>query len=79
MTIAIDGTRYELPTVTVARGTTVTWENRDPFPHTVTDAGKFDSGSIAPGSRWRYVANKPGTYEYICTFHPNMHGVLVVE
>jgi len=57
----------------------VTWENRDPFPHTVTSAGHFDSGSIAAGAHWRYVATKPGTFEYICTFHPNMKGRLVVE
>ena len=79
MTVAIDGTAYVPPTLTVARGTAVTWENRDPFPHTVTSAGHFDSGSIAAGAHWRYVATKPGTFEYICTFHPNMKGVLVVE
>jgi len=79
VTVAIDGTAYVQPTLTVARGTAVTWENRDPFPHTVTSAGKFDSGIIAAGGRWRYVANKPGTYEYICTLHPNMKGTLVVK
>jgi len=79
VTVAIDGTAYVQPTLTVARGTAVTWENRDPFPHTVTSAGHFDSGSIAAGAHWRYVATKPGTFEYICTFHPNMKGRLVVE
>jgi plastocyanin len=57
----------------------VTWENRDPFPHTVTSAGTFDSGSIPADGHWRYVASKPGRFEYICTFHPNMKGVLIVE
>ena len=57
----------------------MTWENRDPFPHTVTDAGTFDSGSIPAGGHFRYVANKPGTYDYICTLHPNMKGRLVVQ
>jgi len=79
VTVAIDGTAYVPPTLTVARGTAVTWENRDPFPHTVTSAGNFDSGSIAAGARWRYVASKPGRYEYVCTFHPNMKGTLVVQ
>ena len=79
MTVAIDGTAYVPPTLTVARGTAVTWENRDPFPHTVTDAGTFDSGSIPAGGHFRYVANKPGTYDYICTLHPNMKGRLVVQ
>ena len=35
--------------------------------------------SIPAGGRWRYVASKAGTYEYICTLHPNMKGTLVVQ
>lgn len=55
------------------------WANRDPFPHTVTAAGVFDSHSIATGSSWKYVARKAGDYAYICTLHPNMKGMLRVE
>ena len=79
MTVAIDGTAYAPPTVTVKRGTRVTWVNQDPFPHTVTAPGRFDSGSIAAGASWSYVARTPGQYDYICTLHPNMKGQLVVE
>ena len=47
-TVAIDGTTYQPSTLTVKVGESVTWQNKDPFPHTVTskDAG-FDSQSIA--------------------------------
>jgi plastocyanin len=77
--VAIDGTAYVPAALTVPRGTVVTFENRDPFPHTVTAKGAFDSGNIAAGARWRYVATRSGTYEYICALHPNMKGTLVVQ
>jgi hypothetical protein len=52
---------------------------RDPFPHTATAKGVFDSGSIAPGGSWRYTAKIVGEHSYTCTFHPNMKGTLRVE
>jgi plastocyanin len=60
-------------------GATVTWVNRDPFPHTATDPGVFDSRSIAPDGRFSWRAARAGRYEYICSLHPNMKGVIVVE
>jgi plastocyanin len=77
--VVMSGVGYEPSALTVKRGDTVVWRNDDPFPHTVTSSGRFDSGSIAAGKQWKYVARKSGTFAYICTFHPNMHGVLVVE
>ena len=58
-TVAIDGTTYQPSTLTVKVGDAVTWQNKDPFPHTVTskDAG-FDSQSIAAGKSWKYTATK---------------------
>ena len=78
-TVAIDGVAYVPPTLTVHRGDAVTWVNQDPFPHTVTAAGSFDSHEIAAGASWRFVAHKAGVYDYICTLHPNMKATLKVE
>ncbi|MGE5617213.1 MAG: cupredoxin family copper-binding protein [Bacillota bacterium] len=78
-TVVIDGVKYEPASLTVKRGETVTWINKDPIPHTVTAAGTFDSKEIAPGKSWKYVARKVGDYDYICTLHPNMKGTLKVE
>ena len=59
------------------KGESVTWVNRDPFPHTVTAAaGKFDSKSIAANGKWSYRATKAGEFPYICTLHPNMKGTI---
>lgn len=78
-TVVIEGVKYEPETLAVKRGDTVIWVNKDPFPHTVTGAGAFDSHSIAAGGSWRYVARKAGDYAYTCTLHPNMKGTLKVE
>jgi plastocyanin len=79
-TVAIDGTTFQPSTLTVKVGESVTWQNKDPFPHTVTskDAG-FDSHSIAAGKSWKYTATTRGEFSYICTLHPTMKATLRVE
>jgi len=78
-TVAMDGTRFIPETLTVKRGDRVVWVNKDPFPHTATADGTFDSKSIAAGHSWSYVAQKSGKFAYICTLHPGMNGTLVVQ
>ena len=78
--IAIRGFQYLPATDTVQLGDTVTWTNEDVVPHTVTAEGKrLDSGSIESEQGWRHVAAEPGTYAYVCAFHPTMRGTLVVR
>jgi len=77
--VVIDGLKYEPETLTVKRGDTIVWVNKDPFPHTVTAAGKFDSHDIAADRSWKYVARVAGEYRYLCTLHPTMKGVLRVD
>lgn len=77
--VTIEGVKYDPPTVTVKRGDSVTWTNKDPYPHTVTAPGAFDSKEIGADRKWTYVARKAGRYDYICTLHPNMKGTLVVQ
>jgi len=78
-TVVIEGLKYEPETLTVKRGETVVWVNKDPFPHTVTVKGAFDSHDIAAGKSWKFTPRKTGEYAYICTLHPNMRGTLKVE
>ncbi len=78
-TVVIDGVKYVPEALTVKRGDTVVWINKDPYPHTVTSNGAFDSGSIAAGKSWRLKPRKAGDYAYICTLHPNMKATLKVE
>ncbi len=78
-TIVMQATSYAPQALVVKRGDTVVWVNKDPFPHTATAAGVFDSKSIAAGGSWKYTARKVGVIAYTCTFHPNMSGTLRVE
>jgi plastocyanin len=78
-TIVIEAMVYQPATLAVRRGDTVVWSNRDPFPHTVTAPGAFDSQPIAAGGSWKHVAQRSGNYSYICTLHPTMKGTLSVQ
>ena len=77
--IVIQGLQYVPETLKVRRGDVVVWTNKDPFPHTATAAGAFDSKSIAEGRSWRFTAKRAGTFPYICTLHSTMKGTLQVE
>jgi plastocyanin len=79
-TVAMEKFQFQPATLTVDTGDVITWKNSDIYPHTVTDSkGAFDSGNIAQNATWTYTATKPGTYAYICSLHPNMHGTLIVK
>ena len=51
----------------------------DVSPHGHSQVRAFDSGSIAAGASWRYVATKRGAFAYGCTFHPTMKGKITVQ
>jgi plastocyanin len=65
--------------VTIEAGTTVTWTNSDSATHNVTDnGGAFASGDLATGQSYSYTFDTEGTYNYMCTIHPQMLGTIVV-
>ena len=79
-TVTIDGFEFHPPEVTVAKGDIVLWVNKDPVPHTATGNGAaLDSGSIAANGSFRFTATRVGRHDYVCTLHPTMKGVLVVQ
>ena len=65
--------------LTVSVGTTVRWTNLDAYPHTVTSAGNFDSGMLNQNQSYSFTFNAPGTYDYVCAYHNNMSGRIVVQ
>lgn len=78
--VVISGFKFQPDVLTVNAGDTVEWKNADIVPHTVTALDKsFNSGKIAPGSSWRFVAKNVGEFRYTCTPHPNMHATLIVH
>lgn len=78
-TVTIEGMKFQPASVTVKRGDTVVWQNKDVVPHTATAAGKFDSKNVDGGQSWTWTAGAKGRYDYVCTYHPGMKGTVVVE
>lgn len=80
VTITIDDFAYAV-SGPVSPGATVTVINNDDVPHTATDAdGAFDTGIIDAGATGTFTApQEPGQYTLVCTIHPNMSGMLMVE
>ena len=79
-TVVIEAMVFTPATLHVKRGDRVVWVNKDLVPHTATaKARAFDSGRVAAGAAWTWVAARQGTFAYDCTYHPTMTGTLVVD
>ena len=77
--IAIDNFAFVPATLTVKAGGTVTWTNHDEDPHTVVaGGGAFRSPAMSAGGTYSYTFAAPGTFDYVCSIHPFMHGTVVV-
>ena len=77
--ITIKEFAFEVP-ATVPAGSMVTVTNEDAMSHTVTssEAGAFDV-TLAGGATATFRApSTPGSYGFVCSFHGNMTGTLVV-
>jgi plastocyanin len=78
---------YDPNPINIKTGDTVTWINADVIAHTVT-SGKdynrltsgmlFHSGSIISNTAYSHAFTSPGVYDYVCMFHPDMKGQVVV-
>ena len=77
--VTIDGFAFEPASLTVTAGTTVTWTNRDEEPHTVAASdGSFHSPGMGTGGTFTHTFSAAGTFDYVCSIHPMMHGTVVV-
>lgn len=72
--------RYVPSTVRVHVGQAIIFTNESNADHTVTESSDaFDSGNIATGgATYTYIASATGTFHYVCSYHPFMHGTIVV-
>ncbi len=75
--VAIVDFAFTPASLTLKKGTAVNWTNKDAVPHTVTSE-KFSSKTLNPGESFQYTFNEEGTFEYSCTFHPQMKGTIIV-
>jgi plastocyanin len=77
--VEIEDFAYDPDPVTIEEGGKVIWKNRDAAPHTATaEDGSFDTGTIEEDKLKSETFKEPGTYAYICSIHPQMHGTVEV-
>jgi amicyanin len=66
-------------TITVKAGSTVVWTNDDSIQHDVTfDGGAITSSVLNHNDTFSHTFLTAGTYHYICSIHPFMHGTVIV-
>ena len=77
--VTIADFHFTPPTTTVHVGDTITWTNDGPSAHTATAKdGSFNTGTLSKGQSASHTFTQPGTYAYVCTIHPFMHGTITV-
>jgi plastocyanin len=70
---------FEPKQVTVHIGDVIEWANEDIVAHTATAKDKSWEVNVLPGRSGRLVLKSAGSFSYICRYHPNMTGEIVVE
>jgi plastocyanin len=76
-TVKMAGLAFAPGTLTVARGTTVVFDNDDTAPHTVTArSGGTDSGVLDPGRQFSLAVTDG--FDYFCSIHPSMTAKIAV-
>jgi len=79
-TVTITGFAYDPIVARVPAGTTVSFPSEDSAPHTVTAPALGVDRQVSGGAETTVTVEEPGTYDYVCRFHPpDMLGRLVVE
>ena len=77
--VRIESFRFEPTTLNVTPGTVIVWTNQDSAPHTATAKDEsFDTGRLDEGEAGNVTFDMPGTFEYVCDFHPRMEARIVV-
>jgi plastocyanin len=76
-TVKMAGLAFAPGTLTVAKGSTVVFDNDDTAPHTVTArSGGVDSGVLDPGRQFSVTVTDG--FDYFCSIHPSMTAKIAV-
>jgi plastocyanin len=79
VTVSIDNFSFSPKEITVAKGTTVKWVNRDDVPHTVVSGGVFRSKALDTDDSYTFTFTDAGSFSYFCSVHPVMIGRVIVQ
>ena len=84
--ITIQNFAFIPASVTIARGTMVTWTNQDSVDHQIINdavgqnaqGALFESNPLPKGATYSFTFTSPGTYPYHCNIHPSMKATIIV-
>lgn len=78
--VAIEDFAFNPATITVKKGTTVKWTNKDTAQHNVvsSQSGGPNGPLLKKGENYSFTFNTTGTFDYICEPHPNMKAKVIV-
>ena len=85
-TVAIQNFAFNPASITVPKGTTVTWINQDAATHQIASDAQggnaggalFMSSPLPKGAVYSHTFDTPGTYPYYCPIHPSMKATIIV-
>ena len=83
--VEVSGFKFAPATLEVAKGTTVTWTNKDTTKHTVTSGkdgtkdSKFDGPLAEAPATFSFTFAEAGSYAYFCSIHKSMVGTVTVK
>jgi plastocyanin len=87
-TIVLQDLRFEPSELTVTKGTTVTWLNKDQIPVQIQSddfgatpevPGQFSSEPLNPGESFTHTFDTAGEFGYSDPFHPYITGKVTVR
>jgi plastocyanin len=76
--VTISNFAFNPATLTISKGTTVTWTNQDSTQHTIKSSS-FNSQTLNKGGTFEFKFDNAGTYDYSCGIHPSMKGKIIVQ
>jgi plastocyanin len=75
--VSMSNFAFSPASVSVNVGDSVTWTNHDSAPHNAKGPG-ITTPNLKKGQSASVTFSKAGTFSYICTIHPSMHGKVIV-
>jgi plastocyanin len=77
-TVILKGLAYKPDKIEIGVGETVTWEWDDgSIAHNVV--GKGFKSELTSSGTFEHTFEKAGEYDYLCTVHPTMKGIVTVK
>ena len=77
--VTINNNAFSPANVIIKKGTTVVWTNNDAMAHTVTaDKDGPASPELKQSASYTDTFITAGTFEYHCSLHPQIRGVITV-